>query len=426
MQQPATSHRVVIIGAGFGGMEAAHHLAGTETQVTIVDQNNHHLFQPLLYQVATASLAGSEIAWPIRHLVQRHRNVSTVLAKVTGVDTARSKVVYADGGSLGYDTLIVATGARHAYFGHDEWEPYAPGLKTLEDAVTIRSRILFALEMAEREINPELRAALLNFVIVGGGPTGVELAGTIAELVHEHLRKDFHNLDTQRARVILIEAGSRILSGFTENLARYAHHALERLGVEVELGKPVSECNATGVVFGGRRLAASVILWAAGIQASPAADWLEAPVDYARRIKVEPDLTLPGHPDIFIIGDTAIINAWHGKPVPGIGPAAKQQGRHVALTIRKRLGGDTTPRQFRYSHAGSLATIGKRAAIIDFGWLKLRGWFAWWMWGLVHIYFLIGVRNRLAVALSWLWIYTTGDRSARLITRDQTGSRNQQ
>lgn len=418
MHQPATSHRVVIIGAGFGGMEAAHRLAGTETQVTIIDQNNHHLFQPLLYQVATASLAGSEIAWPIRHLVQRHSNVSTVLAKVTGIDIANRKVIYADSGSLGYDTLIVATGAHHAYFGHDEWKSHAPGLKTLEDAVTIRSRILYSMEMAERESEPELRAALLNFVIVGGGPTGVELAGTIAELAHEHLRKDFHRLDTRQARVILIEAGPRILPGFTSDLAHYAHAALERLGVEVELGSPVSECNAAGVVFGERMLATKVILWAAGVQASPAADWLKAPADHAKRIKVEADLTLPGHPEIFIIGDTAIVNAWHGKPVPAIAPAAKQQGRHVALTIRKRLHGETAPLPFRYKHAGSLATIGKRAAIIDFGWIKLRGWFAWWMWGLVHIYFLIGVRNRLAVALSWLWIYTTGDRSARLITRD--------
>ena len=417
MNQPSAPHRVVIIGAGFGGLEAAHRLAGAPVHITIVDQHNHHLFQPLLYQVATASLAGSEIAWPIRHLLQRHANVSTVLATVIGVDSANRKVLYADGGELGYDSLVVATGARHAYFGHDEWEPYAPGLKTLEDAVTIRSRILYALEMAERETQPERRAAWLNFVIVGGGPTGVELAGTIAELAHENLCKDFHALDTRHARVILIEAGPRILPGFTAELARYAHTALERLGVEIELGRPVSACSAAGVVFGERRLAAKVILWAAGVLASPAADWLQAPADRAQRVKVEPDLTVPGHPEIFVIGDTAIIHAWHGEPVPGIAPAAKQQGRHVAVTIRKRLRGELAPRPFRYQHAGSLATIGKRAAIIDFGWIKLRGWFAWWMWGLVHIYFLIGVRNRLAVALSWLWIYTTGDRSARLITR---------
>ncbi|MGH8401277.1 MAG: NAD(P)/FAD-dependent oxidoreductase, partial [Gammaproteobacteria bacterium] len=344
-------------------------------------------------------------------------DVTTVLARVTGVDTANRKVLYADGGQLHYDTLILATGARHAYFGHDEWEPYAPGLKTLEDAVTIRARILYALEMAERETDPERRAALLNFVIVGGGPTGVELAGTIAELAHEHLREDFHHIDTRKARVILIEAGPRILPGFTEDLAAYAHKALKHIGVEIELGRAVSSCTAEGVVFGGQTLPASVILWAAGVQASAAANWLKVPVDRANRVKVEPDLTAPGHPDIFVIGDTATISAWHGQPVPGIAPAAKQQGRHVAATIRKRLRGDNISRPFRYKHAGSLATIGKRAAIIDFGWIKLRGWLAWWMWGFVHIYFLIGMRNRLAVALSWLWIYTTGDRSARLITR---------
>ncbi|MGH8371577.1 MAG: NAD(P)/FAD-dependent oxidoreductase [Gammaproteobacteria bacterium] len=417
MSEPSTPHHVVIIGAGFGGLEAAHRLVRAPVRITIVDQLNHHLFQPLLYQAATASLAGSEIAWPIRHLLHRRRDVTTVLARVTGVDTLNRKVLYADGGELGYDTLILATGARHAYFGHDEWEPYAPGLKTLEDAVTIRARILYALEMAERETNPERRAALLNFVIVGGGPTGVELAGTIAELAHEHLRKDFHHIDTRQARVILIEAGPRILAGFTGDLAAYAHKALNRIGVEIELGRAVNSCTAEGVVFGDQTLPARVILWAAGVQASAAANWLKVPVDRANRVRVEPDLTAPGHPNIFVIGDTATINAWYGQPVPGIAPAAKQQGRHVAKTIRRRLCGDNAPQAFRYQHAGSLATIGKRAAIIDFGWIKLRGWLAWWMWGLVHIYFLIGVRNRLAVALSWLWIYTTGDRSARLITR---------
>lgn len=410
-------HHVVIVGAGFGGLTVAQRLAGAPVRITIVDQHNHHLFQPLLYQVATASLAGAEIAWPIRHLLRRRRDVTTVLAKVAGVDTADRKVRYADGGELGYDTLVLATGARHAYFGHDEWEPYAPGLKTLEDAVTIRARILYSLEMAERERDPEHRAALLNFVIVGGGPTGVELAGTIVELAHEHLRKDFHELDTRQARVVLIEAGPRILPGFTEDLAAYAHRALTRMGVEIELGRAVSECSAEGVVYGDRKLPARTILWAAGVQASAAAAWLEAPADRAQRVKVEPDLTAPGHPEIFVIGDTATLDAWEGRPVPGIAPAAKQQGRHVATTIRKRLAGDGAPRPFRYRHDGSLATIGKRVAIIDFGWIKLRGWFAWWTWGIAHIYFLIGLRNRLAVALNWLWIYTTGDRSARLITR---------
>ena len=414
----SSPHHVVIVGAGFGGLETVHHLAGAPLRITIIDQRNHHLFQPLLYQVATASLAASEIAWPIRHLLRKRKEVTTLLATVTGIDSAGRKVLLEDGGTVPYDTLVLATGARHAYFKHDEWEPYAPGLKTLEDATVIRRRILLCFELAERETDPARRAALLTFVIVGGGATGVELAGTIAELAHDNLREDFRQIDTRKARVILIEAGPRILPAFAPELSAYAHAALECMGVEIELGHPVSECDADGVAFGERQLSAKMILWAAGVQASAAADWLSAAADGANRIRVEPDLTVPTHPDIFVIGDTATISAWRGKPVPGIAPAAKQQGRHVAATIRRRLSGDSAPRPFRYRHSGDLATIGKRSAIIDFGWMKLRGWIAWWTWGFAHIYFLIGVRNRLAVALSWLWIYTTGDRSARLITHD--------
>jgi NADH dehydrogenase len=322
-----------------------------------------------------------------------------------------------DGGSSDYDTLVLATGARHAYFGHDEWEPYAPGLKTLEDATSIRRRILLSLELAERETDPERRAALLTFVIVGGGPTGVELAGAIVELTHQNLPQEFRHIDTRKARVVLIEAGPRILPSFTEKLSAYAHASLERQGVEVQLGSAVRECSGQGVIYGDQPLAAKVILWAAGVRASSAAAWVGLQADNAGRAKVGPDLTAPGHPEIFVIGDTATINAWHGKPVPGIAPAAKQQGMHVARTIRMRLNGDTRPRTFRYKHSGNLATIGKRAAVIDFGRVKVRGWPAWWLWGLAHIYFLIGVRNRLAVALSWLWIYVTGSRSACLITQ---------
>jgi NADH dehydrogenase len=417
-------HHVVIVGAGFGGLAAAHGLAGAAVRITIVDQRNHHLFQPLLYQVGTASLATSEIAWPIRHLVRKRKEITTLLAAVTGIDRGRRTVQLDDGSDLAYDTLILATGARHAYFGHDEWEPYAPGLKTLEDATTIRRRILISLERAERESNSERRAALLTFVIVGGGPTGVELAGAIAELAHENLPEDFRHIDTRKARVVLIEAGPRILPSFTSDLSAYAHSALERLGVEVHLGLAVSECTDNGVVYGGRQLPAKVILWAAGVRASPAASWLGMPADNAGRMKVEPDLSAAGHPEIFIIGDTATINAWRGNPVPGIAPAAKQQGVHVAATIQRRLHGDTEPRPFRYQHAGNLATIGKRSAVIDFGWIKFRGWLAWWIWGLAHIYFLIGVRNRLSVALSWLWIYATGSRSACLITQGDRMERN--
>ena len=412
-------HRIVIVGAGFGGLEVARRLAGAPVHVTLIDQRNHHLFQPLLYQAATASLAASEIAWPIRHILRKRKEVTTLLAAVTGVDSNAREVTLDGGGAVAYDTLVLATGARHAYFGHDEWERYAPGLKTLEDAITIRRRILRAFERAERETDPERRAALLTFVIVGGGATGVELAGTIVELAHENLRGEFRRIDTRKARVILIEAGPRILPSFLEELSSYAHAALERMGVEIELGRAVLECSDDGVVFDDRKLAAKVIIWAAGVRASPAADWLGVPADRANRVRVEADLSVPGHPEIFVIGDTATIDAWHGHPVPGIAPAAKQQGDHVAAAIKARLRGNTAPRPFRYRHAGSLATIGKRSAVIDFGWLRLRGWLAWWIWGLAHIYFLIGVRNRLTVVLNWLWIYSSGDRGARLITQDQ-------
>jgi NADH dehydrogenase len=410
-------HHVVIVGAGFGGLAAAQELAGAAVRITIIDQRNHHLFQPLLYQVATAALATSEIAWPVRYLVRKRQEVTTLLGVVNGVDAQSRNIMLEDGAIVPFDTLVVATGARHAYFGHDEWEPFAPGLKTLEDATSIRRRVLLSLERAERESDPERRAALLTYVIIGGGPTGVEMAGAIVELVYQNLVGEFRRIDTRQARVLLIEAGPRILPSFAPGLSAYAHRALELLGVEVQLGSAVTDCNSSGVVVGGRSIAADVILWAAGVRASPAAAWLAAPADNAGRVKVAADLTVPGHADIFVIGDTATINVWHGKPAPGIAPAAKQQGVHVARTIKRRLAGDSQPRAFRYMHAGDLATIGKRSAVIDFGWCKLRGWIAWWVWGLAHIYFLIGLRNRLAVALSWLWIYMTGSRSACLITQ---------
>ena len=424
--QSEKTHHVVIAGAGFAGLSVAHGLAGAPVRITIIDQRNHHLFQPLLYQVSTATLAASEIAWPVRHLLRRRKEVTTLLGVVTGVDPSTRQVSLADGHTVDYDTLVLATGARHAYFGHDEWEPFAPGLKTLEDATAIRRRILLSFERAEREPDPALRAALLTFVIVGGGATGVELAGAIAELAHENLPEDFRNIDTRRARVVLIEGGPRILPSFTPDLSAYAHAALERLGVQIELGRPVGECSADGVQFGDTKLPAKVILWAAGVRASSAADWLGLPADNANRIRIEPDLTVPGHADIFAIGDTTTISAWHGKPVPGIAPAAKQQGLHVAATIKQRLRGELQPRPFRYSHSGNLATIGKRSAVIDFGWLKVRGWIAWWIWGLAHIYFLIGVRNRLAVALSWLWKYVSGTGSACLITQGEQRARPRQ
>src|ERR1700722_18862629 len=414
--QSPNPHHVVIVGAGFGGLEAAFGLADAPVRITLLDRRNHHLFQPLLYQVATASLATSEIAWPIRYLMRDRPEVTTLFATVSGVDAANKRVLLEDGEALGYDTLVLATGARHAYFGHDEWEPFAPGLKTLEDATTLRRRILVAFERAERETDAARRAALLTFVIVGAGPTGVELAGTITELARDTLRPDFRNIDTQRARVVLIEAGPRVLAGFADDLSAYAQRSLEEIGVEVVLGKAVTECSADGVTYGGEQLAAKTLIWAAGVRASPAAEWLNAPADRAGRLQVNPDLTVPGHPDIFAIGDTVAIADTDGKPVPGIAPAAKQQGRYVAELIKARLRGSTLP-PFRYSHAGSLAQIGKRKAVIDFGRFKLRGALAWWIWGIAHIYFLIGLRHRLSFAISWLWIYTRDQRAARLITQ---------
>jgi NADH:ubiquinone reductase (H+-translocating) len=409
-------HHVVIVGAGFGGLEAAFGLAGAPVRITLIDRRNHHLFQPLLYQVATASLATSEIAWPIRYLLRGRQDVTTLFATVSGVDAIGHRVLLDDGDAVPYDTLVLATGARHAYFGHDEWEPFAPGLKTLEDATTLRRRILVAFERAERETDPQRRAALLTFVIIGAGPTGVELAGTIAELAQDTLAPDFRNIDTHKTRVVLIEAGPRVLAGFADDLSAYAQASLEKIGVEVMLGQAVTDCSADGVVYGGNRLDAKTIIWAAGVRASPAAEWLDAPADRAGRLQVLPDLTAPGHPEIFAIGDTVAIADSDGNPVPGIAPAAKQQGRYVAQAIKARLGGQPSA-PFRYRHAGSLAQIGKRLAVIDFGRFKLRGTLAWWIWGIAHIYFLIGLRNRLSVALSWIWIHARDQRAARLITQ---------
>src|SRR5258707_10838968 len=356
------------------------------------------------------------MAWSTGYWRRKRLEVTTLFAAVTGVDGEGRRVLLDDGGELPYDTLVLATGARHAYFGHDEWEPFAPGLKTLEDATTLRRRILVAFERAERETDPKRRAARLTFVIIGAGPTGVELAGTIAELAHSTLPQDFRNIDTRKARVVLIEAGPRVLAGFADELSAYAQASLEKIGVEVVLGQPVTDCNRDGVVYGENRLDAKTIIWAAGVRASPAAELLGASADRARRLQVEPDLTVQGHPEILAIRDTVTNAASNGQTVPGIAPAAKQQGRHVAETIKARLTG-RAPGPFRYKHAGSLAQIGKRLAVIDFGSIKLRGTLAWWIWGIAHIYFLIGLRNRLSVAISWMWIHARDHRAARLITQ---------
>lgn len=409
---------VVVVGGGFGGLQVVEHLKGVGVAITLVDQRNYHLFQPLLYQVATASLSPSEIAWPIRAMVNNRSEVSTVLATAIGVDVSARQLLLGDGSAISYDILVLATGARHGYFGHDDWEPFAPGLKTIEDATRMRSQILLAFEQAERERDLSRRAALLTFVVIGAGPTGVELAGTIADLARDTLPPDFRTIDTHMARVVLIEAGPDVLPGYADDLSTYARRALERLGVEVVLDEAVTEVTASGVKFGDQHVAASTIIWAAGVRASPAASWLGATADRNGRILVEPDLSIPGHPEVFAVGDTITIAAPDGKPVPGIAPAAKQGGRYVASVIRSRLEGKSAPAPFRYHHDGSLAQIGKRRAVADFGWIKLRGAIAWWLWGIAHIYFLVGVRARLGVALSWLWVHFRNQRSARLITHD--------
>lgn len=408
---------IVVVGAGFGGLQLIHDLRNVNVQITLIDQRNHHLFQPLLYQVATTILATSEIAWPIRHLFRDRKEVTTLLGTVTDVDTERRQVQLEDGTEISYDTLVLATGARHAYFGNDQWEALAPGLKALEDATTIRRRLLLAFERAERKTDEARKQALLTFAIVGGGPTGVELAGIIAELAKQTIWPEFRNIDTRQTRVMLLEAGPRILAAFPEDLSDYALKALEKLGVEVRLGIPVKDITAEGVTVGEEFIPCRTAIWAAGVAASPAATWLNAESDRAGRVKVLSNLNIPGHDDIFVIGDTAWVEGPDGKPVPGIAPAAKQQGAYVAKVIKSRIDGKTPPMPFRYKHQGNLATIGRGAAVVDMGRFKLKGIIAWWFWGIAHIFFLIGTRSRAAVAWSWLWTYISGQHSARLITQ---------
>lgn len=410
--------KIVVVGGGFGGLAAIKELKGVDADITLIDRRNHHLFQPLLYQVATTSLGPSEIAWPIRQLVHRRQEVTTLLGNVVGIDTAARQVRLEGGTDVPFDYLILATGAQHAYFGHDDWEPYGPGLKTLEDATAMRRRLLLAFERAELETDPERRKALLTFVIIGAGPTGVELAGAIVELARITLRDDFRNIRPEEARVVLIEAGPRVLANFKPEMSAYADTALRELGVDVMLNTPVTAVHAGGVTFATGTINAETIIWAAGVLASPVAKWLGVEADRAGRVTVKPDLSVPGHPNIFAVGDTVNVTTPEGKPVPGIGDAAKQGGRHAARVIAARLSGNRVEMPFHYHHLGDIATIGRSRALIDFGWLRLTGWIGWWTWGLAHIYFLIGLKNRIFIALNWLWIYLTGYRSARLITQD--------
>ena len=401
-----------MIGAGFGGLNAVAGLRNAGADITLIDRRNHHLFQPLLYQVATAGLSPADIAAPIRNIFHDRRDVTVYLDEVTGVDMVRREVVLRTT-RIPYDVLIIAAGATHAYFGHDAWESFAPGLKTIEDATAIRRRILIAFERAEMARDEATAQGQLTFAIVGGGATGVELAGAIAELARRALVSDFRRINPLRARIVLIEAGPRILASFPANLSAKATQALTRLGVEVRCGAAVTVCDANGVTVGGDRIAAATILWAAGVQASPAARWLGADCDKVGRVLVGTDLTLPGHPEIFVIGDTAKVatNAW-----PGIAAVAKQQGKYVARVVKARINGDTAARPFRYLDVGNWATVGRKAALIDLGWMRMSGFIAWVLWSFAHIYFLIGFRNRIVVALDWALAYLTFRRGARLIT----------
>jgi NADH:quinone reductase (non-electrogenic) len=412
---PEHRARVVIVGAGFGGLEAAKALRRAPADITVVDRQNHHCFQPLLYQVATAALSPADVAWPIRHILRTQDNVTVLMEDVSGVDT-RQKLLHTNFGDISYDYLVIATGAMHSYFGHDEWVEYAPSLKRIEDATRIRRTILIGFEQAEIVTDPAERQRLLTFVIVGGGATGVEMAGAIAEIATQTLAADFRRIDPRTARIVLIEAGPRLLPTFPVELSDYARATLERIGVEVATDTRVTNCDGRGVDLEGGRIDAGTVIWAAGVIASPAARWLGAEADRAGRVKVKPDLSVPEYPDIFVIGDTAAIADSHGRPVPGVANAAKQMGHYVGTVIASRVAGRTTSKRFRYMHLGDLATIGRRAAVVKLGRLELKGFIGWMFWSVAHIYFLIGLRNRFIVAFDWFWIYLTFQRGARLIT----------
>jgi NADH dehydrogenase len=407
---------IVIVGGGFAGLWATRGLARAPVRITLIDRGNHHLFQPLLYQVATAGLSAPDIAAPLRHILRRQRNVTVLMGEVVAVDKAGKQVQLASGDAIAYDALMVCTGATHAYFGHDDWAPHAPGLKTLDDALAIRRRILSAFERAEAERDPARRAAWLTFAVVGGGPTGVELAGTLAEIARHTLRKEFRNIDPGNARVMLLEAGPRVLATFPESLSAKAMAQLARLGVDVRTGVPVAGIDGDGFVLGDERVAARTVLWAAGVAASPLARTLDVPLDRAGRVAVSAeDLTLPGHPEIFVAGDLATLQREDGRPVPGVAPAAKQMGTHVANVLRARFAGTPAPPAFRYRDYGNLATIGRRAAVVDLHGWKFSGYPAWVFWLIAHVFFLIGFRNRVVVLLDWAMAYWTYQRNARIV-----------
>ncbi|HEX8790777.1 MAG TPA: NAD(P)/FAD-dependent oxidoreductase [Polyangiaceae bacterium] len=405
---------VVIVGGGFGGLTLAQSLEGDPVRVTLVDRTNHHTFQPLLYQVAMAGLSPAEIAQPIRSILSRQANATVLMAEVTGIDCAARRVQLADGGVLEWDFLVIACGVRTSYFGHDDWETAAPGLKSIEDAVELRERVLSAFELAEREDDSAVRDALLNFVVIGGGPTGVELAGALAELSKFVLDRDFRHIDPAKARVLLVEGGPRILPSFPEDLADSAASQLRELGVEVRTGARVTAIEAGLVRLGDEVIPCSVALWAAGVRAAPMTAWLGAPLDALGRVKVDPDLRVPGQPRVFVVGDAARLDGPDGKPLPGVSPVAMQQARTVAKSIRRLIVGRDAL-DFHYFDKGSMATIGRRRAIAQVQRMHMSGFLAWLAWLLVHIWYLIGFRNRLVVMITWAWSYFTYRRGARLI-----------
>lgn len=408
--------RIAIIGAGFGGLNAAKALAKAPVQITVIDRKNHHTFQPLLYQVATAGLSPGEIAAPIRSILRGHRNVEVLMGDVTGFDLER-RIVHTREVVIPYDYLIVAAGARHSYFGHEEWEALAPGLKTIEDALEIRRRVLLAFELAERQVAAGEGEAPLNFVVVGGGPTGVELAGTLAEISKYALAHDFRSIDPARTHILLLEGGPRLLAAYSEDLSRSAEEQLKQLGVEVRTSTVVTQVEPGAVCLGDTRLPATVVLWAAGVAASPLGKALGAPVDRAGRVPVAADLSLPGHPEVFVIGDLAAAHDEHGKLLPGVAPVAIQEGHYVGKIIREEISGRLKVRPaFRYWDKGSVATIGRAAAVAQFGRIHISGFVAWLSWLFIHILYLIGFRNRVLVFIQWAWSYVTYERGARLIT----------
>ena len=414
---------LVVVGGGFAGLWATRALARERIRITLVDRRNHHLFQPLLYQVATAGLSAPDIAAPLRHILGHQRNVEVRLGEVVTIDKQARQIRMADGSTLDYDSLLLATGATHAYFGNDQWADDAPGLKTLDDAIALRRKLLLAFERAEAEPDPAKKAAWLSFAIVGGGPTGVELAGTLAEIARHTLRNEFRHIDPASARVRLVEAGPRVLSSFPDVLSLKARRQLEKLGVEVLTGTPVSDIDSQGFKLGEQFIPARTVVWAAGVAASPLARTLDVPLDRAGRVPVQPDLTLPGHPELFVAGDLAALSQADGKPVPGVAPAAKQMGKYVAEVIRARLHGKPEPGPFKYADYGNLATIGRMAAIVHLGRLQLSGVLAWWFWLAAHVFFLIGFRNRIVVLLNWAVAYWSYQRSARIIFGDDRDDR---